>query len=168
MRNRLIAGLVMLAAVSGSAMAQAKMADGNLHWSIAGGIAQPVGDWSKVAKLGFGAGVSADWHMNSDWAIRGTVDYTTFSSKFAGGGNSNIYGLSVNFLHHDATKLTYSVGVGYAKPSCSGCDGKPSANGMLGWALDDAKMWSIEGGINVVFTSGSNTMWVPIGVRYAF
>lgn len=156
----------MLAAVSGSVSAQAASGS-DMKWSIAGGVAQPVGDFSNGAKLGFGAGLSADWHMNSNWAIRGTLDYYTFSPKF-GSGNLNIYSLSGNLMHHDASKLTYSVGVGYAKPSCSGCDGKPSVNGMIGWALDDAKSWAVEGGLNVVFTSGSNTMWVPIGVRYSF
>jgi len=171
-RNRLIAGLVMLAAVSGSVSAQAASSS-DMKWSVSGGVSQPVGDFSNSAKTGFGAGLSAEWKLNADWGLRGDLSYYTFGGKKIATftlPSQSLIGLAGNFVHHDDTKLYYSAGANFSSYSCSGCTSstKPGVQAGLGYIIDDAKMWSIEGGIGVVFMSGSNLMHIPIGVRYSF
>jgi len=175
--KQLVLSTAVLCAVAAAAAAQAKDSDSGVKWSANAGVAVPVGDLANSSKMGFGIGAGAEWKLNAAWGVRADLGYTTFTGKsidFFGTSiplpSLNMLGLGVNFVHRDESRLSYSVGASYYNVGCSGCsnDSKPAVQVGLGWALDDARKWVLEGGVTNIFASGSNATWIPLGVRLNF
>ena len=184
MKNRLIAGIVLLGAVAAPAAAQNAAKEMEIKWSASGGLAMPMGNFNKNVKMGFGAGVSGQWAFDANWDIRVDASLQSFGAKSnkTTGRTVNmpgqtVLGLAVNAVYHDASELYYSAGLGFYNRSggnftatSTPVAGKVGSNGGVGfqlgagYVLDAAKQWSVEAGIHAV----DNASYMPIGVRYRF
>ncbi len=163
----LAATAALLAAVSTTASAQAAASG---RFSVAGGVALPMGDLGDVADMGFGIGGSYAM-MISKLNVRFDVDWTRHGLSDIDGSISQLGG-TVNAIFPFADKGVYGLaGLGFYNQTIdidgfgSDSEGDLAWNVGLGFGKD---RWAIEAKYRSIMTEDEATNSLPVVFRWKF
>lgn len=146
-----------------------------VHFSVAGGLGLPLSDLGDGADLGLNLALRIEGRPHApNWGVRGDVSYDRFDGR--GGVNEYSYlGFGANLVHRARSGRMYQFGglglynsrVEFTN-SLSRTDTNLGVQMGLGFDLTADRGVFTEFGLTSAFTSGRNSLWVPVRVGLRF
>ncbi len=154
------------------------------RWGIAAGVQLPNGDYGKVDKMGYTAGIGASMPL-STWPVRGRIEanYATSSHKDIGGtsigGKTNIIGGMASIVYpfsaSGSVKPYILGGLGYYQVKVDVTGFGSVSESKIGFGGGGGILFNAgsahlmaEARFISVSTSGSSTTFIPITIGMLF
>jgi hypothetical protein len=166
-------GLTAVAIVSTAAQGRAQVP---LHFSLAAGLSNPIGDLGAVTNAGYNISLRGESGTTSVWGWRGDISW----DRFGGKGVTDEYsylGFAGNIVYRASGQLYEFGGFGiYNQHVALDGPGAPGDDATLGlqfgvgynFARSAGTSTFIELGLTNVFATRGNETWIPLrlGVRF--
>jgi hypothetical protein len=163
-----LAGVVSAAAPAG--------AQPPLHFSLAAGLSEPIGDLGSSSNLGFNLDLRGESGTTRVWGWRGDISWDRFGGKGAADSYSYL-GFAGNILYRASGQLyefggfgIYDEHIAYERPQVSVDAASLGLQFGVGYnfARSTGTNTFVEIGLTNVFATRGNETWVPVrfGVRF--